>query len=115
MYKIPGKQIVLDTDTSLSSASDLFISSQLAVKTYVDNTVGLAVTRHTETITGDNSTTVFNIVHNFDSYDVFIQVYSNDTGRETINPVVSRLDLNTAQIIFAIAPLTTENFRVIVI
>lgn len=115
MYKIPGKQIVLDTDPNMSNASDVFISSQLAVKTYVDNKVGLAMSRHAETITGDNSTTVFNVLHNFDSYDVFIQVFSNAADRETISPVISRIDTNTARIIFAIAPLAGEAFRVIVI
>ena len=39
MSRIPGKQIILDTDPTLSNNSDTEIASQKAVKSYVDNTV----------------------------------------------------------------------------
>lgn len=115
MYKIPGKQIVLDVDPQLGSNSDLIISSQKAVKSYVDSAVGGAVSKVVQTISGNDTDTIFNITHNLNSYDVFVQVYSNAPDRENISPVIYRTDVNTVQIQFALAPSLTESFRVIVI
>ena len=111
MGRIPGKQIILDIDPTLSNDSDILISSQKAIKAYVDNSIsssGFAIT-----IVGDDTTIEFNITHNLNTLDVFIQVYEL-IGNENINVTASRIDINNVKITFALSPPLGESYRVMI-
>ncbi len=117
MNKIPSKQIILDIDTTLSSNSDFVISSQKAIKTYVDNAV--TVIKKVFTIYGDDSTDTFTIVHNIGTLDVFVQVYSytpstSGGSYENMNVEIKRVDINAITVQFSVAPPSSESFRVLI-
>jgi len=115
--KIPGKQIILDTDGNLSANSDILIPSQKAVKSYVDNSIN--VFKKVYTIYGDDNTTVFTIQHNIGTMDVIVQVYSYTPSTaggsyENMNVEIKRVDDNAITVQFAVAPPSSESFRVLV-
>jgi len=115
--KIPSKQIILDIDPTLSTNSDFAISSQKAIKTYVDTAV--TVIKKVYTIYGDDSTTTYTINHNIGTFDVFIQVYSYTSSTsgglyENMNVELRRLDDNNITVQFSVAPPSSESFRVII-
>lgn len=66
------------------------------------------------TITGDNSTTTFSVIHNLGTKDILINVYENTTGY-TVFPLIERFDINNARIIFKIAPATGKVYNVVII
>ncbi len=71
-----------------------------------------ALERHEENI-GDGAATQFDITHNFGSRDISLEVYRNSSPWDTVLCDVSRPDVNTARLNFAVAP-TSNQFRVVV-
>ena len=88
MPKIPGKQIHLDTSPTLGT-SDIIVSSQKAIKSYVDSTAAVV---YTATILA-NTTSPVTIAHNLNSTTYLVNVYDNST-KEDIVVDVDRTDLN---------------------
>lgn len=102
---------------------------EIATQTEVDTaTVGaLAVTpvtlnnwsgrkRKASATIGDGASTTYNITHNFDTFDVAIEVYQTAGQRQTIDVCKRRVDSNTVAIDFApgLAPASNE-FTVLLI
>tara|TARA_B100000614_G_scaffold262903_1_gene299872 strand:- start:39238 stop:42375 length:3138 start_codon:yes stop_codon:yes gene_type:complete len=83
---------------------------------YVDNgTVShLMARKYVEEITGDDSTTTFNILHDMGSLYVLVQVFDSSTGKQVEIDVdvfsSDRVDLN-----FKAAPAGGQSYRVIVV
>ena len=83
---------------------------------YVDNgTVShLMARKYVEEITGDDSTTTFNILHDMGSLYILIQVFDSNTGKQVEIDVdifsSDRVDLN-----FKSAPAGGQSYRVIVV
>jgi len=83
---------------------------------YVDNgTVShLMARKYVEEITGDDSTTTFNILHDMGSLYVLVQVFDSSTGKQVEIDVdvfsSDRVDLN-----FKTAPAGGQSYRVIVV
>ena len=118
MTRIPAKQIILDTDTTLSANSDTRIASQKAIKTYVDDAVN--VLKKTFTLYGDNTTSIFTINHELNTYDVIVQVYSFKPSTagglyENMNVEIRRIDVDNITVQFSVAPPDTESFRVVIV
>ena len=92
MAKIPGKQIILDTNPNLGT-SDQNIPSQKAIKEYVDTRSSVM---YTATIAA-NTTSPVTIPHNLNSNTYLVNVYDNVT-KEDIVAEVDRTDLNNVTI-----------------
>lgn len=73
-----------------------------------------SATTYSTTITGDNSTTIFPIIHNLSSYDVMVQVFTNGGSRSNIDVGIDRSSINEVDIVFDIAPSNTTSFRVLI-
>ncbi|MFV2015737.1 MAG: hypothetical protein ACC656_09935 [Candidatus Heimdallarchaeota archaeon] len=115
MSRIPSKQIVLDTDATLTNNSDILISSQKAIKKYVDDSTGSIVVSYKTTIIGDDTTTTFAVTHNLNTDDTLVQIVETGSNKETIGATISRPDTNNINVAFAVAPSTGENFRVLIL
>lgn len=72
---------------------------------------GLASIRIREDV-GDGNATSYLVEHNFNTRDVIVQVYDNDTYETVITDVV-RTNLNSVTITFNVAP-TTNAYRVLI-
>ena len=68
----------------------------------------------TASITGDNSTTTFSVIHNLGTKDILIDVYENTTGY-TVFPLIERFDTNTTKISFKVAPATAKVYNVVIL
>lgn len=71
------------------------------------------------TLSGDGSATTYEMTHNLNSRDVIVQVvdYGNagsGATYETVMVETKRNGVNTVQVIFATAPTTSEDYRVLV-
>ena len=70
--------------------------------------------KYVEEITGDDSTTTFNILHDMGSLYVLVQVFDSSTGKQVEIDVdvfsSDRVDLN-----FKAAPAGGQSYRVIVV
>ena len=71
------------------------------------------------TLSGDGSATTYTMTHNLNSRDVIVQVvdYGNagsGATYETVMVETKRNGVNTVQVIFATAPTTSEDYRVLV-
>lgn len=115
MSRIPGKQVVLDTDITLSADSDIVIASQKAVKAYVDTQIGGVVSSYKGDIIGDDSTTTFSVVHSLNTDDIMIQVYEAAGDKENIGVTIGRIDVNTLSVKFAVAPPIADTYRVMIL
>lgn len=98
MAKIPGKQIVLDTNPNLGT-SDQNIPSQRAIKEYVDTRSSIM---YTATIVASTPSPV-TINHNLNSNTYLVNVYDNVT-KEDIVVEVDRTDLNNVTISYTSNP-----------
>lgn len=74
-----------------------------------------AAVKFAATITGDGTTEVFTLTHNKNTTDIIVQVYDNTTGEQVGVGVDATGSSTTADIIFSVAPLASESFRVIII
>jgi len=63
---------------------------------------------------GDGSATQYDITHNLNTYDVTFDIFRNSGARDSVLCDVSRPDVNTLRLNFAVAP-TTNQFRIVVI
>lgn len=62
----------------------------------------------TSSIIGNGTATSFNINHGFGTRNLHITVYESGSNGETVFPDIRRINVNTASIIFATAPLAAE-------
>jgi hypothetical protein len=62
---------------------------------------------------GDGSATQYDITHNFNTYDVIVQVFRNSGNRDNIGCDVGRNSVNIVRLNFAAAP-TSNQFRVVI-
>jgi hypothetical protein len=62
----------------------------------------------TSSIIGNGTATSFNINHGFGTRNLHITVYESGSNGETVYPDIRRINVNTASIIFATAPLAAE-------
>lgn len=76
------------------------------------NVTGL--TKYSENIVGDGTTTVFTIEHNITDYEVIVQVYDANTGEDVIVDV-ARDDENNVSIRFSTAPDLNDEYVVVII
>lgn len=79
--------------------------SESSVKEYVDAQITAAISdrgKYYGTITGDGTTTSFNVTHNLASTVLLTEVY--DEEGSTVLPTIKRYDANTLQIKFGQAP-----------
>jgi hypothetical protein len=82
---------------------------------YIDNGTyeWIIARRYSGTITGDNSTTAFNITHNMNSKNVAVQVYNSSDI--LVYPEVSTPNVNYVTITFKPAPGVGVQYRVVVV
>lgn len=105
---INGKFNISNLNTGLTGTSNVVIDSQgfLGIG-------GNAI--YKEIITGDNSTTIFNINHNIGTRDVMVEVYENQSPYGTVLVSVERPTVNTVQLEFSVAPAVNVDYRVLII
>lgn len=75
----------------------------------------LFMTRFAADVTGDNSTTDFDVTHNFGTKDVLVQVYDPDASDATVYVDVARATTNKVTVKFGVAPATSKVYRVVVL
>lgn len=63
---------------------------------------------------GDGSSTTFNVVHNFGTTDVVVQVREMNAPFSVVHPEIQIIDVNTTRVIFDAAP-PANTYRVIVV
>jgi hypothetical protein len=63
---------------------------------------------------GDGAATQYTVTHNFNTYDVHVEVYRNSGNRDSVLVDVERTSVNAVRLTFAAAP-TLDAFRVVVI
>lgn len=63
---------------------------------------------------GDGSATQYTITHNFNTYDVQVEVFRNSGNRDTVIVDVERTSVNAVRLTFASAP-TSNQFRAVVL
>ena len=95
--------------------------NSVTVDAYGRVTSGSSVTymqRYATTITGNASSTNFDVTHNLGTRDVIVQVYVTTSGDDQYDQImvdVTRTSTSKVTIVFASAPAATETFRVVVI
>ena len=80
-------------------------ATDVVTKGYVDSKIAEAISdrgKYFGTITGDGTTTSFNVTHNLDSMVLLTEVY--DESGNTVIPTIKRTNANTLQIKFGQAP-----------
>ena len=70
--------------------------------------------KYTQSITGNATATSFAVTHNKATKDVVVQVFDVDTDDE-VDVSISRSTLDVVEVIFAAAPATGKQYRVVVI
>lgn len=63
---------------------------------------------------GDGTATQYDFTHNFNTFDLNVEVFRNSGSRDTIMCDVSRPDANTVRLNFSAAP-TSNQFRVVIL
>lgn len=94
-----------ETDTGTDDAR---IVTPLKLKTSV------WVTKRYVANFGDGSATQYDLSHNLSTRDVQVEVYRNSSPWDTVMCDISRLDVNTVRLNFAVAP-TTNQYRCVVV
>lgn len=102
MPKIQSKQIKLDTNPSLGT-SDVIISSQNAIKQYVDNQIAASGTAIFTANIPSNATSPYSISHNLNTFNYFVTAY-DDTTKEDVMVDINRVNNNTVEIFFNTNP-----------
>lgn len=97
-----GLKVNVDNSTLVITGNQLVINSAYKNK------------KVTSTITGDNSTTTFSVIHNLGTKDILIDIYESTTGY-TVYPLIERFDVNSAKVTFKIAPATGKVYNVVII
>lgn len=102
------------TASTSASAARTALVSDITVGTGVSTP---ALARVAAKTIGDGATTSFTVAHNFNTRDVMVQVYVNDSLSaeygDTVFADVSRSSANEVTVEFAVAPATNE-YRVVV-
>lgn len=81
-----------------------------------DSTNYYAVARkHVGDVVGDDLTTTFTVTHNLSTREVQVQVYDAASPYDTVEVCVERTGTNTVSVIFAKAPATGVNYKVITV
>lgn len=105
-----------------SAAGTLRLATQDEVNAGTDNTTAISpqtlagsiyASAKSVTVIGDGSSTIFSIGHNFNTYDVLVEVIQNTGIYETVNVLVTRQGLNNVTIYFNTAPAVNA-YRVII-
>lgn len=97
-----GLKVNVDNSTLVITGNQLVINNAYKNK------------KVTASITGDNSTTTFSVIHNLGTKDILINVYENTTGY-TVFPLIERFDTNTTKISFKVAPATAKVYNVVIL
>lgn len=63
-------------------------------------------------LVGDDSTTSFDITHNFGTKDLHVTIYESFSNYETVYPDIRRPDDDTIRIVFANPPSSTDKYAV---
>ena len=101
-----------DTTWKLTTTGTIILD--MTVLDFIKASVSQGAAKFATTITGDGLETDFNIEHDLGTTDVSVTVRNVTTNLEVIvdwKPV----DGNNIEILFAVAPLNTNSFRVVVI
>ncbi len=100
--------VVLDTgDISAVTDNNYVTDAELSVLQGLSG-------KFSSTITGNAASTSFGVTHNFNTRDVIVDVYDNDTF-ETVLVDVVRTSVNLVTISFASAPANLKEYRVVVL
>lgn len=91
-----------------AGTDDLRMVTPLKLATYANRKLELAQNF------GDGSSTQYDITHNFNTFDVAVQVYRNSGNRDNIGCEVGRPTVNAVRLNFLVAP-TTNQFRCLVL
>ena len=110
-----GTYSIKDGVTVNAKANDIFICIKNGSSAFEAEWKHIATgsSKFQGTITGDAATTDFNIAHNLSSDSVVVAVY--DDNNDLVLVDVQIKDANNIIISFAVAPATTETYKVVVL
>lgn len=116
-WTVVNKNITL-IPASETEAGDIRIATQAEVDAGTDDLTAVTplklatvLTDRTnsttaEALIGDGTTTSFPILHGFNSYNLFVEIFENSNPRQTVIADVQRTDSNNITILTNIAPAT---------
>jgi len=108
--------VVITGDEHAKYAADYstnYTNRSLVDKEYVDTQVG--ATKFKATIVGNGTDLTYTVTHNLNTLDVIVQVYDLvSADAPTVFVTTTRNSVNTVVLNFSVAPLVTEEYRVLV-
>lgn len=103
-----GAQYNADYSTNYTNRS-------LVDKAYVTGLTSPSSKSSFSIVGSTGGTTTFTLTHNKNTRDVIVQVYQNFSPYGTVIVDVQRTTVNAVDVVFGVAPITGENYRVVVI
>ncbi len=85
--------VAISDDTILENQDGLYVNSNYLVKKY-------------ETVIGNNSSCIFDIIHNLNTKNIFVEVYATASGLDVTDYTKQRINNNTVRLEFETKPPT---------
>ena len=114
VFSTTGDFETVDVDMKRDNTNDVTVVFNTAPAMGEDYKVILLPSQASFTIVGDNATVEFTVTHSLGTKNVIVQVYSLATGFNTVDIEQQRIDDDNVKIVFGVAPLVADSYRVLV-